>query len=138
MTPWTYLDTMSTAEVLARIKGLIQSDPSLTLLDDGDYWVSATASRNLGTCSDQIDFVIRPDDHVITFQSKQIQGPTTSDFGANRNRLEDLRKKAGGVFGRMGEAMETADTSVREGVGGQLKAFWGLQSGMGYEDIVLE
>jgi uncharacterized protein (DUF1499 family) len=138
MTPWTYADTMSSAEVLARLKGLIQSDSSLTLLGDGDLWVSASASRNLGTCTDQLDFVIRPDDHVIVFQSKQIQGPSASDFGANRKRLEDLRQKAGGIFGRMGERLDTADTSAREGVGGQLKAFWGLQSGMGYEDIVLE
>ncbi|GKY95708.1 hypothetical protein MPSEU_000531600 [Mayamaea pseudoterrestris] len=139
MVPWTYPDTMSTPEVLARLKGLIQSDSTMTLESIGETYVSATASRNLGTCVDQLDFVIRPDDHVITFQSKQIQGSaTTSDFGANRNRLEALRQKAGGIFGRMGEGLETADTSVREGVAGQLKAFWGLQSGAGYEDVILE
>lgn len=137
MTPWTYDSGMSTAEVLARLKGLIESDSSLTLLSEGELWVSATATRNLGACTDQIDFVIRPDDRVITFQSKQIEGPSTSDFGANRNRLEELRKKVG-VFGRMGEALETADTSAREGVGGQLKAFWGFTSGTGYEDVMLE
>lgn len=128
---------MPTGEVLARLKGLITSDPTLSLLEDGDSWVSAKATRNLGTVVDQIDFVVNPSDHVITFQSKQIEPVAgASDFGANRNRLETLRKQS--VFGRMGQDMETADTAAQEGTLGQLKAFWGLQSGSGFEDINLE
>jgi uncharacterized protein (DUF1499 family) len=138
MAPWTFDPSMSVSEVRARLKGLIQSDPSLELTAEGDLWVSVKATRNLPTASiDQIDFVIYPSDHVIVFQSKQIEGSNTSDFGANRKRLEDLRQRS--PFGLMGQDLESADTSTqREGTLGQLKAFWGLQSGTGFEDVILE
>ena len=60
-----------------------------------------------------------------------------SDFGANRKRLEDIRKRAG-IFDVMGADFDSADSGPREGTAAQLRAFWGFQSGGGYESILLD
>ena len=80
---------------------------------------------------------------MVVFKSseKDLANAGTSDFGANRKRVEELRKKSGGVFSLMGEGLMTADSyeggaaGKRNGFGGQLKAFYGLNSGQGYEGV---
>ena len=54
----------------------------------------------------------------------------------NGNGWDDLKRRIG-VFQNMGEEFASADSAPREGPFGQLKAFYGLQSGSGYEDILL-
>lgn len=126
---------MSTSETMARLKGALASLHLPVLEQEGDNFLRVQASRRFST--DELQFIINAADHVITFRSQQLDGPAVSDFGANRKRLEDIRKAAR-VFGVMGEDFETADTAPREGALGQLKAFYGLGSGQGYEDVILE
>ena len=38
----------------------------------------------------------------------------------------------------MGGGLNSADTAPREGVVGQLKAFYGIRSGTGFEDTLLD
>ena len=97
---------------------------------------------------DRMEFLIKSDDEVVIFRSAQIpendeegnMKSMVSDFGANRQRLDTLRKNSGGVFKLMGDGL-TADSfeggaaGKRNGVGGQLKAFYGLNSGAGYESV---
>ena len=130
--PWTY-NGMSRAEVVARLKGVIESDSNLSLIvDQPNYWkVQATRSFNV----DEIELVFNDADEVITFRSIQVGGPSVSDFGANRSRLEAIRIKA--QLGVMGQEYDLADPTS-EGAFGQLKAFYGLQSGTGFEDINLD
>lgn len=125
---------MSPSEAMARLKGAVSVDKTLSISKETDTSLKVVASRNFNT--DEIEFVVNSVDGVIIFRSRQVDGPSVSDFGANRKRLEELRKAA--KFGVMGEEFETADVAPREGALGQLKSFYGLRSGQGYEDIVLE
>ena len=93
---------------MARLKGLISSDDKLETLEQSDRYLKVKATRNLGT--DEIEFLVNPEDKVITFISQRVDDPEGGDFGANRKRLDDLRKKSKGIFGVMGEEYSSADT----------------------------
>ena len=133
--PWTFQVTAD--EAAARIKGVIASDPSLHLLQEQGNRLFIISAPRVGA-NDQIELLISDKDQVVTFRSHDTsENPPISDFGANRKRLEYIRKTAG-VFGVMGEGM-TADSfegrSNINGPVGQLKAFYGLQSGEGFENV---
>ena len=142
MAPWTWSEGTSAEEVANRITAAISDDPLLTVEErsEDNLYLRVKATRNFATpnfAADQIEFLIRPDDRIVLFRSQQIDGPTSlSDFGANRKRLDELRKRTK-ILKVMGAEFSSADAGPREGVGGQLKAFWGLQSGSGYESILL-
>lgn len=126
---------------MARLKGLINNSDGagggrLETLVTSDRYLKVQATRTLGT--DEIEFLVNPDDKVITFISRRVDDPAGNDFGANRNRLDELRRKSGGVFGIMGEEYASADAGPRETVLGQFQAFYGLRSGSGYEDLLLD
>lgn len=134
--PWTY--QCSPDEAFARLKGVIASEPELSIieLEKSARYIKVSAPR--GLASDEIEFVVRGNgDNVVTFRSQEINGPGVSDFGAMRSRLDSLRKKSG-VFDIMGAGM-TADSYEmpisNRGALGQLKAFYGLQSGKGFESV---
>lgn len=132
--PWTF--EVSPDEAMARLKGIIASDPSLTLVQEvSPSYLVVSCNRPPLDVKDEIQFFINAQDKVVTFKSYETGEPSVSDFGANRKRLETLRKKAN-VFGVMGEGM-TADSYGDRGTGPlqQLKAFYGLQSGEGYEEV---
>lgn len=134
MPPWTIPDGMSKEEVMARLKGAIRSDPTLSITEETPKYLKVKATRNFST--DELEFLINDVDSVVTFRSQQTDGPSVSDLGANRKRLADIKKKL--AFLAMGEEYETADNAPREGALGQLKAFYGFRSGGGFEDIVLD
>ena len=136
--PWTWPEGFAADEVLGRLKGVIDSDPTLTLVEEQkeNRYLRVRAARNFNT--DEIEFVVNPSDRVVTFKSQQVEGPdNVSDFGGNRKRLEEIRKRIP-MLQVMGAEFESADAGPREGVGGQLKAFWGFQSGGGYEKVLLD
>jgi len=135
MPPWVYPDEVSTAEVMARLKGAISVDTKNVIQGQSETYLRVQSTRNFAV--DELVFVLQPEDHVIKFTSRQIEGPEINDFGAQRKRLEDIKKRLPIVRG-MGEDFATADTAPREGALGQLKAFYGLKSGTGFEDIILE
>lgn len=138
--PWTF--DLSPDEVMARLKGAILADPGCKIVEqDGNQYLKVEAERNdLFGSIDNIVFVINDTDKVVFFRSNAISNESP-DFGFNKKRLTEIRKRAG-IFGVMGESLRTADfaTEGERGNGplGQLKAFYGLQSGGGFEDVVLE
>ena len=138
--PWTF--DQNPDEVMARLKGAILADPGCKVVDqDGSHYLKVEAQRNdLFGSVDSIVFVINDKDHVVFFRSSTTNNEN-KDFGFNKKRLGEIRKRAG-IFGLMGESMMTADnaTDGERGYGplGQLKAFYGLQSGGGFEDVILE
>ena len=138
--PWTF--DQSPEEAMARLKGAVLADPGCTIVDqDGSQYLKVEAERNdLFGSIDSIVFVINDKDHVVFFRSSTMNNEN-KDFGFNKKRLGEIRKRAG-IFGLMGDSMMTADnaTDQERGYGplGQLKAFYGLQSGGGFEDVVLE
>lgn len=138
--PWTF--DRSPDEVMSRLKGAIVSDSSCQILkQDGNQYLKVEARRNdLFDSIDELEFVVNDKDQVVFFRSRATNNENT-DFGINKKRLEDIRKRAG-IFGVMGEYMNSADAASMgergNGPLGQLKAFYGLQSGGGFEDVVLE
>lgn len=86
-----------------------------------------------------MEFVINESDSVITFRSSAPEDITGPDFGLQRKRLSEIRERAG-TFGVMGEGLNSADSKStgEKGYGplGQLKSFYGLQSGAGFEDVL--
>jgi uncharacterized protein (DUF1499 family) len=141
--PWTFSSSQySATEVMSRLKGALTADPSCQIIQqEGNQYLKAQAKRSdLFWTVDELEFVINEDDQVVFFRSLATTSDS-ADFGVNKKRLEEVRKRAG-IFGVMGEGMNTADSSSysERGYGplGQLKAFYGLQSGAGFEDIVLE
>ena len=139
--PWTY--TTTSEEAMARLKGAIVSDSSCEIIQQDGYDRLLVQAKRGGAdvfgTTDKLEFIVNDADKVITFRSA---APNDSpDFGINKRRLDDIRKRAG-IFGIMGESMNSADsfTDDQKGYGplGQLKAFYGYQSGAGYEDVLSE
>jgi uncharacterized protein (DUF1499 family) len=139
MPPWTF--SLSPDEVMSRLKGSIVADPACEIVDqDGNIYLKAQAKRaDLFGSIDVLEFVINASDQVVTFRSAADNDK--NDLGANKRRLDEIRKRTG-IFGLMGDNMDSADskTSSEQGYGplGQLKAFYGLQSGSGFEDVIRE
>jgi len=137
--PWTF--DRSPEEVMSRLKGAVGADSNCQILQqDGSQYLKVAANRNdLFSTVDELEFVINKSENVVFFRSEASNDKT--DFGVIKKRLEEIRKRAG-IFGVMGESMMTADSVTVDERGngplGQLKAFYGLQSGSGFEDVVLE
>lgn len=70
---------------------------------------------------------------MVIFKSYKTSDSRVSNLGANRKRIEELRKRAGGVFSIMGNGL-MADSynggvsGKSNGVFGQLKAFYEMNS----------
>jgi uncharacterized protein (DUF1499 family) len=140
--PWTFATTPPN-EVMSRLKGAVTADPSCRIVQqDGSKYLAVEAQRpDLFGTVDRLEFVINDKDEVVTFRSAAPLESTGTDFGIQRRRLDEIRKRAG-IFGLMGDTLDTADTktSGERGNGplGQLRAFYGLQSGSGFEDVLAE
>lgn len=138
--PWTF--ETSPDEAFARIKGVLASDDAfvITEVDDTARYVRAYAKRLASVNRDEVEFLVRGDDKVVLYRSTARLNGSVSDFGANRKRIDDIRRR-GAVFGLQGDGL-TADslngggeTNRNNGPWGQLKAFYGLQSGEGFEKL---
>lgn len=140
--PWTF--EVSPDEAFARLKGLMKTDSSFNVveLDDDAKYMKVDVQRTFNT-KDRMEFLVKGEDKVVIFKSFEIEGNGLTDLGINKKRVEDLRLKSGGVFQLMGEGL-TADSfesrsfGRRNGIAGQLKAFYGLQSGEGFQDVFEE
>jgi len=152
--PWTFDDSMSGDEAFARLKGIVKKSSevggqsyNIIEIDEKGRYMKIETPRGIGfNFIDSVEFVVRADDQVVIFKSSEKPGEDgstsgLSDFGANRKRIEELRKSSGGAFQVMGSGLGTADSydggaqGKRNGWGGQLKAFYGLNSGAGYQDV---
>jgi len=142
--PWSF--TVSPEDAFARLKGLVAEDPTFKVVecDESSLYLKVEIKRNFNT-DDIMEFLVKRDDKVVLLKSseKEKDSGFLSDFGANRNRIVNLHNKSSGVFRAMGEGL-TADSydggagGKRNGALGQLKAFYGLQSGEGYQEIFEE
>ena len=134
--PWTF--ESSAEEALARLKGVVAADPNLELIQQQDNSYLLVKATRSAVFTDTLQFVINPQDKVVTFKAEQDGEPSISDFGAIRKELDTIRQR-GQIFGVMGQGVMSADTMPSQnGPIGQLKAFYGLQSGQGYEDVFEE
>ena len=134
-------------EVMARLKGAVVADPLNTVVsqDNNNRRLLLVDSKRqgdlLGGAVDRLEFFINESDGVVTFRSSAPSESTRPDFGLQRKRLAQIRERAG-IFGVMGDSLNTADSKTRSERGsgplGQLKSFYGLQSGAGFEDVLSE
>jgi len=139
--PWTF--AMNADKAMARLKGAVEGEPLNTIVSSEDntsrHLIVDSKRSKLGTTAYRMEFIINESDGVITFRSSAPPDITGPDFGLQRKRLSEIRERAGS-FGVMGEALDSADTksSGERGNGplGQLKSFYGLQSGAGFEDVL--
>lgn len=137
--PWTF--EVSADEAFARLKGLMKTDASFEVkeLDEEQKYMLVEVQRSFNT-RDRLEFLVKGDDKVVVYKSTEIEGIGLSDLGINKKRVDDLRIKSGGIFRLMGDGM-TADSyeggrfGRANGIGGQLKAFYGLQSGKGFSEV---
>lgn len=138
--PWTFAS--SADEAMARLKGAIESEPLNSIVPSDDntsrHLLVDSKRSKLGTTAYRMEFIVNEADGVITFRSSAPEDITGPDFGLQRQRLSEIRDRA--TFGVMGEALNSADTKSTDekgyGIVGQLKSFYGLQSGGGFEEVL--
>ncbi|CAB9528835.1 expressed unknown protein [Seminavis robusta] len=134
--PWTF--ESSAEEAAARLKGVVASDSALDIVKkesegDGKSLYFEIKSTRSAIFNDNLQFIINPQDKVVTFRAEQDGEPAVSDFGAIRKELESIRTRC--KFGVMGQGVSADSMPSQNGPIGQLKAFYGLQSGKGFEDV---
>lgn len=124
--PWGYPSSLSTSEVIDRIaKSLLSSQ--CEILERSDATLKAKSMRSFGAV-DELSFEVNKADQIISITSQQVDGPELNGLAGQKNRLRDIQAKAGFLSG---------EEVPSEGALGQLKAFYGLQSGSGFEDVFL-
>ena len=145
--PWSF--EVSPDEAFARIKGVLTSADTfrlteITEVDADARYVKANVQRPFpDKGQDEVEFLVKADDKVVVFRISEKEEGSLSDSGVYRKQIDSIRKK-GAVFDLMGGGM-TADSydgggAVSKGNSpfGQLKAFYGLQSGEGFESVFEE
>ena len=133
--PWEF--DVSAEEAQARLKGVFAVDPSIYKdLYEEKGFLRVNAVRGLAV--DQLEFIIDEKDKLVRLRSGELTNDPSpiSDFGANRRRLDSIRKEAG-VFEVMGGSYDSIEARGTGPVG-QLKAFYGLQSGDGFKEVLEE
>ena len=145
--PWSF--ECSPEKAFQTLVDILKSESNsikITFMDPDALYLQATATRNLGV-TDDLEFFVKKEDNVIVYRSSQTGSEDDNgsekeinDLGANKKRLERLRKMSNGTFGIMGDMsgedyFGAASRGSGNGPFGQLKAFYGLQSGGGFEDV---
>lgn len=139
--PWTFASNAD--EAMARLKGAVEGDPLNSIVSSEDntsrHLLVDSKRSKLGSTAYKMEFIINESDGVITFRSSAPSDITGPDFGLQRKRLSEIRERAGS-FGVMGEGLNSADSKSTgergNGPLGQLKSFYGLQSGAGFEEVL--
>ena len=76
---------------LAKIQKILQGWPGVKITSQASGYLRAEFTSTLFRFVDDVEFVVVPDEGVIHFRSCSRVG--YSDLGANRRRMESLRKK---------------------------------------------
>mmetsp|Transcript_24032 Transcript_24032/g.25779 ORF Transcript_24032/g.25779 Transcript_24032/m.25779 type:complete len:337 (+) Transcript_24032:46-1056(+) len=149
--PWTFQSTGE--EAMARLKSAVEDNVLNTIVLEeqntarGQLRLLVDSKRsNLGNTRYRMEFLINETDQVITYRSSAPADMSGPDFGLQRKRLDDILERVnyanGSYFRLMGEGLNSADakSTSEKGYGplGQLKAFYGLQNGGGFEETLSE
>jgi len=149
--PWTFQSTGE--EAMARLKSAVEDNVLNTIVLEeqntarGQLRLLVDSKRsNLGNTRYRMEFLINEVDQVITYRSSAPADMSGPDFGLQRKRLDDILERVnyanGSYFRLMGAGLNSADakTTSEKGYGplGQLKAFYGLQNGGGFEETLSE
>ena len=115
----------------------------MTNVDEENLSLNFDGSRPGRISVDEGVISFLPTDKVVAILSREKnRSSPLPDAGANRFRLSRLREAAG--LDQMGQDRGSADSSTEMGETGvqtvtnQLKAFYGLQKGTGFEEVLAE
>lgn len=125
--PWGYPSSLSPSDVIDRLAKSLPSS-QCEILERSDISLKAKSTRSFGAV-DELSFEVNEADRVISISSQQVDGPELNGVAGQKNRLREIQANAGFLSG---------EELPREGALGQLKAFYGLQSGSGFEDVFLD
>ena len=129
--PWTFNCNAEDAQKI--LKTVFEGDPlTYTNIYEEKGYLRVNAGRGLVT--DELEFVFDESEQLVKVRSGELSDdPSISDFGANRRRLDLIRKQAN-VFEVMGGSFDSIEDRGTGPVA-QLRAFYGLQSGYGFETL---
>jgi uncharacterized protein (DUF1499 family) len=81
----------SAAEAMRRLKAVLAEMPRLRVVDERGDYLRAEATSRVFRFVDDVEFHIDAENRTIHFRSASRAG--RSDFGANRRRMEDIRRR---------------------------------------------
>ncbi|GAA3575812.1 MULTISPECIES: DUF1499 domain-containing protein [Marinobacter] len=70
---------------------LVSSQPNLRIVEQGETYLRAEATSNIFRFVDDVEFHFLPEEGLIHIRSASRVG--YSDFGVNRERLEEIRRR---------------------------------------------
>jgi len=76
-------------EIIARIVAIVEAQPRMDVVEQGDRYLRATATSALFRFVDDVDFLVVPEESVVHMRSASRVGQ--SDMGVNRHRYEFFR-----------------------------------------------
>ena len=121
--PWTF--DVSADDAFTILKKIVSADPSFEIMEveESQGYLKLDVQRT--TTIDTMEFLVNGDDKVVLFKSAEKGGGSiVPDFGANKKRVEALRKSSDGIFTVMGSGLGTAD-SYDGGASGKGNGFKG-------------
>ena len=87
--PLTFTTTPAAAQ--QRLRDILKNLPRTTIITDDENYLYAEFRTLLIRYVDDVEFLIDSDTHTIHFRSASRVGH--SDFGVNRRRMEDIRRR---------------------------------------------
>ncbi|MDA3951511.1 MAG: DUF1499 domain-containing protein [Spirochaeta sp.] len=76
-------------QVIAAITAIVDAQPRMEIVEQGDRYLRATATSALFRFVDDVDFLVDPEESVVHMRSASRVGE--SDMGVNRRRYEFFR-----------------------------------------------
>ena len=76
-------------EIVATIAAIVERQPRMTVVEQGNRYLRATATSALFRFVDDVDFLVVPEESVVHMRSASRVGQ--SDMGVNRRRYEFFR-----------------------------------------------
>lgn len=89
MSPWPFAGSPQAA--MERLKQIVKATPRAKIVSASEYYLHAEFASALFRFVDDVEFLIDPDAKLIHFRSASRVG--YSDLGANRRRMEELRRR---------------------------------------------
>jgi len=143
--PWSFDVTEGSGGEIwfDRLLDAVEGEEGVTVTAKRSDWaIEASTPSTVVVPSATLKFKMIVEDGIVLFESRKGEGGVGGVGGEDlRKRLERIRQRGG--FGLGGSELNTADsagvtTNNGRDFKSQLKAFYGLQSGAGYEDVFLD
>ncbi|KAG8466891.1 hypothetical protein KFE25_008270 [Diacronema lutheri] len=93
--PWEYADARQAAALMQRLRDVLAAQPGCEVVEADSRYVRAVVNVLAdGSVRDELEFYLTPDDVLVQFRAQRSPAGVP-DLGANRQRVERLRKTLG-------------------------------------------